>query len=115
MDSHFTARRFKAHAEVKAHGIASLKKLDKYYDGIVRGDVILSYERSTNSVKMAEINLHVHGILLSAKEKSNDYRKSIDLAIEKLERQLSKYKTKSRMKDKRILRRAKEKISIPDS
>ena len=110
MDLHFTARRFKAQDDVRAHALSAVTNLDKFYDGIVRGDIILSYERRTNSVKAAEINLHVHGTILSAKEKSDDFRKSIDLAIEKLERQLKRYKTKLRMKNKKELRRVKEKI-----
>jgi putative sigma-54 modulation protein len=112
MDIHFTARRFKAHDAVKEHAINAVQRLDKYYDGIVRGDIILSYERSTNSLKMAEINLRVHGTVLTAKERSEEFLKSIDLAIEKLERQLAKYKTKVRTKNKVTLRRVKE--QLPD-
>jgi putative sigma-54 modulation protein len=107
MDLHFTARKFKAHENIKSHALESVKKLDKYYDGIVRGDVILSFERTTNSLKTAEINLHVHGTILSAKEKSEDFLKSIDIAIDKLERQLQKYKTKIRSKDIKTLRNLK--------
>jgi putative sigma-54 modulation protein len=114
MDVHFTARRFKAHDNIKEHAIESVKRLDKFYDGIVRGDIILSYERTTNSLKMAEINLHVQGATLTAKEKSEDYLKSIDLAIEKIERQLTKYKTKLQTKNKGTLRKVKEEISIPE-
>lgn len=110
MHIHFTARRFKAHETVRDHAIDSVKRLDKFYDGIVRADVILSYERTTNSLKTAEINLHVHGTVLFAKEKSEDFHKSIDLAVDKLERQLDKYKMKLRKKDKKQLRRVKETI-----
>jgi len=113
MDIHFTARKFKAHDAVKEHALNAVKLLDKFYDGIVRVDIILSYERPTNSLKAAEINLHVHGTILSAKDKSEDFHKSIDLVIEKLERQLSKYKTKVRMKNKKTLRRVKEEITKP--
>jgi ribosome hibernation promoting factor len=112
MDIHFTARKFKARDHVKVHAIASVKKLDKFYDGIVRSDIILSFERTPNSVKIAEINLHVHGSVLTAKEHSEEFSKSVDLAIEKLERQLTKYKTKLRMKDKRTLRRVKEHTQV---
>lgn len=110
MHIHFTARRFKAHETVRDHAIDSVKRLDKFYDGIVRADVILSYERTMNSLKTAEINLHVHGTVLFAKEKSEDFHKSIDLAVDKLERQLDKYKMKLRKKDKKQLRRVKETI-----
>ncbi len=115
MEIHFTARKFKAHDTVRSHAIDSVKKLDKFYDGIVRGDIILSYERPTQSVKMAEINLHVFGTHLTAKEKSNDFYKSIDLAVDKLEHQLEKYKTKLRGKDKKVLRRTKESSPVIES
>ena len=47
--------------------------------------------------------------LLSATEKSQDFRKSIDLVVEKLSKQLTKYKTKSRLKKKDVVRSLKEK------
>lgn len=106
----FTARHFRAHALIKEHAIDMVKKLDKFYDGIVTADIILSYERATKSVKAAEINLHVYGVVLNAKEKSDDYIKSIDAAVEKLTQQLTKYKTKLRAKDKGKVREIHEKI-----
>jgi putative sigma-54 modulation protein len=106
----FTARHFRAHADVKEHAIGMVKKLDKFYDGIVTADIILSYERVTKSVKTAEINLHVYGGVLTAKEKSDDYIKSIDAATEKLTLQLSKYKTKLRAKDKGKVREIQAKV-----
>lgn len=112
MQFHFTARKFRAHATLREHASGAVMRLPKYYDGIVRGDVILGYERSANSVKWAEVTLHVHGTVLTATEKSEDFAKSIELAIAKLERQLAKYKSKVRLKDKKVLRRMKE--SSPD-
>lgn len=109
MDIHFTARRFKAHGDVRNYALEAVKKLDKYYDGIVRSDIILSFERSTNSVKTAEIIIRLGRTTLSAEEKSEDFVKSLDLAIAKLERQLEKYKTKIRKKDKQTLRDVKGK------
>ncbi len=106
----FTARHFRAHAELREHATDMVKKLDKFYDGIVTAEIILSYERATKSVKMAEINLKVYGGILTAKEKSEDYVKSIDAAVEKLTQQLTKYKTKLRAKDKEKVREIKEKV-----
>ncbi len=110
MDIRFTARRFKAREEVRAHAMESVKKLGRFYDGILNAEIILSYERTTNSVKSAEVNLHVYGTVLSAKEKSDDYYKSVDAAVEKLNIQLNKYKSKLRAKDKNKVRRMKEKV-----
>lgn len=113
MQIHFTARKFKARPEIKDHALAVVKKLDKFYDGIVRSDIILSFERKKPSLKMAEINLRVHGAVLSAREKSEEFIKSIDLAVDKLERQLAKYKTKLRRKNKKTLRRVKQETTSP--
>lgn len=110
MEIQFTARRFKARNEVRDHAVDAVKKLGRFYDGIVSADVILSYERRTNSVKTAEVNLRVHGSILSAKEKSGDYYKSIDAAVSKLGIQLGKYKSKLRAKDKTTVRRLKDKV-----
>jgi putative sigma-54 modulation protein len=109
MQTTFTARRFRARPEIKAHVLDSVQKLDRFYDGIVKADVILSFEGATKNIKVAEVNLHVHGVLLSAKEKSEDFRKSSDVAVAKIEKQLTKYKTKLRTKDKMKVRVLKEK------
>ncbi len=110
MDIHFTARRFRAHAEIKDHAIGVVKKLDKFYDGIVSADIILSYERGSHSLKVAEVNLHVFGMILSAKQKSDDYIKSLDAVAEKLSIQLTKYKSKLRAKDKQKVRALQDKV-----
>jgi putative sigma-54 modulation protein len=91
--------------------VAAVRRLDKFFDGIVRADVILSFERTVQSIKKAEINLHVHGTVLTATETSEEFPKSVELAVLKLERQLSKYKTKLRLKNKKTLRRVKEDVS----
>jgi putative sigma-54 modulation protein len=105
----FTARHFRAHPELKMHAQDAVRKLHRYYDGIVAATVILSFERATNSVKTAEINLQVYGALLSATVSTEDFVKSIDAATEKLTQQLSKYKAKLRAKDKGKVRSIKQK------
>ncbi|MGA9118879.1 MAG: ribosome-associated translation inhibitor RaiA [Bacteroidota bacterium] len=108
MQIKITARRFRAREDLRQHTIDAVSKLDRFYDGIVSADVIFSYERAANSVKSAEINLHVYGGVLTARQSSNDYMKSLDVAVEKLTMRLSKYKTKLRLKDKMKVRAIKE-------
>ncbi|MEO8167289.1 MAG: ribosome-associated translation inhibitor RaiA [bacterium] len=110
MDTNFTARRFRAHPDIKEYALDEVKKMDKLYDGIVRAEIILSYERGINSLKTAEINIHVYGTTLSAHKKTNDYVKSVDGAIDKLGTQLKKYKSKLRAKDKTKVRALREKV-----
>jgi putative sigma-54 modulation protein len=106
----FTARRFRARADIKEHAIDQVKKMEKFFDSIVGADIILSFEGAEKNIKIAEINLHVHGSVLTAKEKSEDFRKSIDFALNKLNMQLEKYKTKIRSKDKNKVRELKSKV-----
>jgi putative sigma-54 modulation protein len=109
MNIKFTARRFRPHPDVKQHALDEVRKLGKFYDGIVTANIILSFERATNSVKTAEINLHVYGTVLSATEKSDDFFKSIDKVIQKQVLKLSKYKSKLHARDKGKVRAIKEK------
>ncbi len=110
MNIKLTARHFRPHADLKAHAQETVKKLGKYYDGIVGATVILSFERATNSVKRAEINLQVYGGILNASAETEDFDKSIDLASEKVMLQLQKYKNKLRAKDKGKVRTIREKV-----
>jgi putative sigma-54 modulation protein len=109
MHTKFTARRFRARPELKEHALGQVKKLNKFFDSIVSADIILSFEGAEKNIKIAEINLRVHGSILTAKEKSDDFRKSVDFATEKLGMQLEKYKTKLRSKDKNKVRELKAK------
>ncbi|HTY00831.1 MAG TPA: ribosome-associated translation inhibitor RaiA [Bacteroidota bacterium] len=108
MQIKITARRFRAREELRQHTLDAVGKLDHFYDGIVSAAVIFSYERAANSVKSAEINLHVYGGVLTARESTDDYIKSVDAAVEKLTMQLRKYKSKLRLKDKTKVRAIKE-------
>jgi len=110
MNVTFTARHFRPHADVRQHAINEVKKLGKFYDGIVTANIILSFERATNSLKSAEVNLHVYGTILTAKDKSDDFMKSIDKTIAKLALQLKKYKARLRLKDKSRVRKIQDKI-----
>ncbi len=94
MNVQFTARHFKAHDGLKEYALNQVSTLKKYFDGILNGNIVLRFEKTKSSVKVAEINLAVFGKNLVAIEESEDFYKSIDNAVTKLERQLVKYKEK---------------------
>lgn len=100
MEIKFTARHFKPAEELREYAQDAVGKLERYYDGIVKSEIILSFERARNSLKVAEIHLTVYGTLLKAVHKSEDYQKSVDTAVAKLERQIVKYKGKLHEKAK---------------
>ncbi len=94
MNITITARRFKAHDTLKDFIKDEVSSLSKYNDDILSAEVILSFQNSKDSIKSAEINLVIPGHTIVAKEDSDDFKKSINAATEKISRQLKKIKTK---------------------
>lgn len=94
MNISITARRFKAHETLKDFIRDELSSLNKFTEDILDAEVILSFQNSKDSIKTAEINLIIPGHKIIAKENSDDFKKSITAATEKVTRQLKKIKTK---------------------
>jgi len=68
-----------------------LNKLDRYFDGAGEGQVTLSIAKENHRV---EVTIGVNGLLLRGEEQSPDMYASVDLVVEKLERQVDRYRTK---------------------
>jgi ribosome hibernation promoting factor len=85
------------------------EKLDRYYDGIMKCEIKLSYHKAQNSVKAAEVILTVYRQKITAKVESDDYHKSIDGAVVKALAQVKKYKDKLHAKDRIQVRRVRAK------
>ena len=94
MNISITARKFKALDSLKDFINGEVLSLEKFYDDIMKAEVILSFQHNQNSTKTAEIILNVPGQVLKATEDSEDFKKSVTLCVEKLGRQLDKLKTK---------------------
>ncbi|HSP87703.1 MAG TPA: ribosome-associated translation inhibitor RaiA [Ignavibacteriaceae bacterium] len=90
-----TARKFKARQTLKDFINAEVASLEKFNDDIMSADVKLSYLNSKDSLKSAEIILHIPGQTLSATEESDEFEKSISYAVIKLTSQLKKIKSKT--------------------
>ncbi len=65
------------------------KVVDKYLDKVTEAHVTLSLERYLHH---ADVNLHAGHFHVRGKEKSEDMYASIDMAIDKIEKQLKKHK-----------------------
>jgi len=66
-------------------------KLDKYFDHIKEAQVTLIVEKGSHKV---EATILVNGIILRGEEATGDMYGSIDKVVEKIEKQIAKYKTK---------------------
>ncbi len=67
-----------------------LTKLEKYLD-LSEAQVTLVVEKGTHKV---EVTIPINGMILRGEEETGDMYASIDLVVEKLEKQINKYKAR---------------------
>lgn len=94
MNISITARKFKAHETLKTFIKDEVSSLQKFYEGILSADVILSYQNAKENIKIAEIVLQIPGQTLNSAEETDDFKKSVTASVQKLARQLDKTKSK---------------------
>ena len=68
-----------------------LQKLSKFYSNIIDANVIIDKQNTSFRV---EISLHVPGLVITATDEDYNHKKAIDSAINKVERQIKKLKSK---------------------
>jgi putative sigma-54 modulation protein len=83
---------------LKTYAQEKLSKLDKHLNDAARLELELAVERnpSISENQIAEATIWTKGPVMRARETSSDMRASIDLLVEKLERQARKYREKRR-------------------
>ena len=77
---------------LKARVEKKLAKLERYFQDDVEAQVRLSQERGNRNI--VEITISVGSVILRAEEVSNDMYMSIDRAVDKLNRQIRRHRTK---------------------
>ncbi len=66
-------------------------KLDRFLDGLDEAVVVMVVEGDSHKV---EVTIPINGMILRGEEATGDMYASIDLVVEKLEKQIEKYKGK---------------------
>lgn len=66
-------------------------KLDRFFDTETEAQVLLGVTRENNII---EVTILLNGMILRGEESTPDMYASIDLVVDKLEKQIEKYKTK---------------------
>ena len=86
---------------LKARAEKKLSKLDRYFNR--DAEAIIRFRQQRGGRNIAEITVSVDGLMLRAEENSNDMYLSIDRAVDKLESQIRRYRTKmgKRLRDPR--------------
>ncbi|MBC7490329.1 MAG: ribosome-associated translation inhibitor RaiA [Glaciimonas sp.] len=81
---------------IREHVLSKLERIKRHFDQVIDISVILTVDKITEKEKRqkAEINLRVKGKDLHAESIAHDLYAAIDLLIDKLDRQVIKYKDK---------------------
>ncbi len=91
---------------LRSYTESKVSKLQKFYEDLSAADVSLIVEKNRNieETHKVEITLHANGTIIRGEESTISMYSSIDVAVDKLERQIKKYKQKlykNLSKDKR--------------
>mmetsp|Transcript_22082 Transcript_22082/g.10470 ORF Transcript_22082/g.10470 Transcript_22082/m.10470 type:complete len:107 (+) Transcript_22082:408-728(+) len=79
--------------DLKSYVSDKLDKLDKFLDNPAEATVVFYVEKFRH---IAEINVYGDRLNINSKEETNDMYSTIDMAVDKLERQIKKNKQKSK-------------------
>ena len=73
---------------------SKVSKLEKYFADSLEANVYANAKVYKNNKKKIEITVPLRGVTLRAEETNEDLYAAVDLVVDKLERQMRKYKTK---------------------
>lgn len=93
MNISITARGGKASDRLKKYIVDRIERRERFYQGVIEADVILSYEKLT---QVAEVKMKVNNKSIVVREKSDDIFKSLDMAFDNTEQQIKRFKEKRR-------------------
>ncbi len=91
MQLNITFRQFGSSDALKDHVKEKVERVNKYLDRAGEAHVVLSLERHLHH---ADITIHSGSWVLRGRDKSEDMYASIDMAMDKIEAQVRKYKEK---------------------
>ncbi|MGE4497282.1 MAG: ribosome-associated translation inhibitor RaiA [Deferribacterales bacterium] len=98
MNVQITARNIEITDAIRSYAEKKVAKLEKYFDHITEANVLLEVQKNLHIV---EVLITAKGVFMKGLEKSEDLYASIDLAVDKIEKQLVKYKEK--LKNKKLM------------
>ena len=101
---------------LRARVIEKVGRLSRYFDQVHKAQVWLRVEPYAGNNQVVEVTLWADGVVLRGEEASADMYASIDLVVEKLEKQISKFRGKL-IERKRTLasRRKQQEVAAADA
>ena len=95
MKTIITGKNFNTYQHLEDTIEKKLEKLDKYFAEDIEAKVVLSQERNKDKI---EVNINAKGAQFRTEQVSDDIYEGLDKAIDKLARQMSKFKGKLQKK-----------------
>ncbi|MDT8859234.1 ribosome-associated translation inhibitor RaiA [Alkalihalobacillus sp. MEB130] len=86
---------------IRDYIIKKVEKLEKYFDGMIQAEVQVKLKVYDKDTKV-EITIPLKSLVLRAEEQHENMYAAIDLIVDKLERQVRKYKTKVNRKPRQV-------------
>jgi putative sigma-54 modulation protein len=93
MEITVTFRHMEPTDALRNYAIEKVTKLTRYVDKMTEANVILSLEKHRH---IAEVTINANRITINGRDETNDMHSAIDLVMDKIERQVKKYKDKIR-------------------
>jgi putative sigma-54 modulation protein len=92
------AKNLEVTSRLREHVERKVGKLDRYLPSIdeARVDLAVEKTRSANDGQVAQLTVRTRGTILRAEERSQDMFASIDAVMDKMHRQIARYKGKRR-------------------
>jgi len=112
MKTRVAARHFELTPEIRDHAEESFASLEKYFDQIISCELTLDVEKHR---KLAELQVKVHGQVLTATEQSDDMYVTIEGAFDKARTQLKKYKGKLKNKNPKRVAAIESVVTKPET
>lgn len=93
MNYNFRGENLEVTPSLKDYTEKKVSKLERYFESPIDSEVHVNMHVHNNE-QIIEVTIPMKGLLLRAEETHDDLYAAIDLVVEKLERQIRKYKTK---------------------
>lgn len=95
MNTTITGKKFNTYQHLEDTIEKKLEKLEKYFSDDIDAKVVLSQEKNKDKI---EININAKGAQFRTEQVADDIYEGLDKAIDKLSRQMSKFKGKLQKK-----------------
>lgn len=110
MQVNITGRHTEITDALRDYAEGKIRKMERYGSKANEANIILSVEKYRH---IAEISLNLNGFIITAKEETEEMYSSIDKALDKIERQVRRYKEK--LTDHKVSPDTKRRNIQPDS